>query len=692
MPTVELFAIQDAYFENYNNGFTNNQYLFVGNRPNSAVGRNKKNTLLLFDLSSIGNAHIESATIELGFSHYTASGSNYYLDMIINRSLEYWEEGEEGYRIEEGPSFQYENDSITKMTTEGLSTDYYQFDATNALQAILQSGFNYGFVVTAYDYNSDGAEIRFDSQTDPFNPPKITITYNAAPSNPDLVSPNGGESWTGVQTIEVSPSTDLEGESIQYEYQLSLDNGENWSTIQSLTSATSFTYDFSNEQQTSLALVRARAYDGLSYSDWSQSDGVFTIQHNLPPTPPSNLSPSGKAIDRSIVQRLSWTYNDPDSNDTQSKAVIEWRVQGNATWNVINNNSNRTYFDVSSNVFPVGQIEWRVKTYDQTGAESPFSQIAVFTSADPTDAPTITSPSSTVNVSSPVVQWTVPEQTAYQVVIEDTIGTVIWDTGEVVSTNKAKTIGTALVNGGQYVIKVRVKNNASLWTEYALLNITVSYTPPPKPIINVSSATGHIVIEVENPAPSGTQPTVTGNDVYKRINGEWVKVAAGVNFVPYRDYEVASGVEYNYKVRAIGDNSTFSESNVDFTSTTFRGVWLHTINNAEVTVYNFKFDGGGRESSWEVESSLMRFKGRTRPVIETGEMKDDLIDFNLTLKDDADKEALERIVKSQKIVCYRDGRGRMRFGVFTRMPLSDEIWGGYSTSLQLLYIDYSEGI
>jgi hypothetical protein len=585
------------------------------------------------------------------------------------------------------------------VTDDGLSDftmrfpDYYEVDVKNIVSHWKENA-NYGLRISAKYLSAYGtrSEIASSESVNESYRPKLTITYDESPTEPVLTSPNGGETWDESHTITWDASTDAEGQSLTYQIQLSVDNGSNWSTIASNISGTSYTYDFTNEQQSSLCLIRVRAYDGLSYGDWDESDGVFTINHNSPPTPPTNLSPSGKAIDRSIVQRLSWTYNDPDTNDTQSKAVIEWRVQGNATWNVINNNSNRTYFDVSSNVFPVGQIEWRVKTHDQTGAESPFSQIAVFTSADPTDAPTITSPSSTVNVSSPVVQWAVPEQTSYQVVIEDTIGTVIWDTGEVVSTNKARTIGASLVNGGQYVIKVRVKNNASLWTEYALINITVSYTPPPKPIINVSSATGHIVVEIENPAPSGTQPTVTGNDVYKRINGEWVKVAAGVNFVPYRDYEVASGVEYNYKVRAIGDNSTFSESNVDFTSTTLRGVWLHTINNAEVTVYNFKFDGGGRESSWEVESSLMRFKGRTRPVIETGEMKDDLIDFNLTLKDDADKEALERIVKSQEIVCYRDGRGRIRFGVFTQMPLSDEIWGGYSTQLQLLYIDYSEGI
>jgi hypothetical protein len=686
MPTIvwqpDSTTGKDTYsYELYRySNFVNEHYVYAG----KTIENYFMNAFLQFDLSAI-NGKVTNAVFDFTVTSIDNSISKFYNIHPVTSS---WDDATLTYNNQ--PSI----NTASKVNFEVRYQGDYSVNITDLINAMVQ-GNNYGFRISTSQPLSDATDIAIASSEytlDPTKRPKLTITYNESPGEPDIISPNGRESWTGNQSVEISAASDLEGDSLQYEYQLSTDNGETWNTIQPLTNATIFTCDFSNEQQTSLALVRARAFDGLSYSYWSQSDGVFTIQHNSPPTPPSNLSPSGSAIDRSIVQRLSWTYNDPDSNDTQSKAVIEWRLQGIATWNVINNNSNRTYFDVSSSVFPVGQIEWRVKTYDQTGAESSFSQIAVFTSADPTDAPTIISPSSTVNVSSPVVQWTVLEQTTYQVVVEDTIGTVIWDTGEVVSTNKARTIGASLINGGQYVIKVRVKNNASLWTDYALLNITVSYTPPAKPTINVSSATGHIVIEINNPSPTGTQPDITGNEVYKRINDEWVKIAEGVNFVTYRDYAVASGVEYNYKVRVIGDNGTFSESNVDFKTIAFRGVWLHTINNAEVTAYNFKFDGGGRESSWEVESSLMRFKGRTRPVIETGEMKDDLIDFNLTLTDRESKEALERIVKSQEIVCYRDGRGRIRFGVFTRMPLSDENWGGYTTSLQLIYIDYSEGI
>jgi hypothetical protein len=700
MPTVILQPTstegKDVYVRKGYNGvehadtnFSNVASLSIRDVPGQG-SRDIENILIEFDLSEISkNAIVSDAKLDLCL---LGGAYNESKDFFTRPLLSAWTEDTVTWNTQP-----QSHDSIADSTT-GVTFNNYgykTFNAKNTVQENIKNN-NYGFVISANVPGSFLNQKTFYSSENSQFTPKLTITYNEPPTKPTILSPNGGESWNSAHEVSWQASSDVETTqtSLKYQIQLSVDNGVNYRDIVPLTAANamSYNYDFSAEPETSLAKIRIRAYDGSAYGEWDESDGVFTIQHNLPPTPPTDLSPNGISVDRTLVQRFSWKHNDPNVNDTQSKSEIQWRLQGNTTWNTIINNSFREYYDVSANVFPAGQIEWRVKTFDQTGIESPYSLNKIFTSAEPTNSPVIITPTASISVARPTIQWTVPEQISYQIIIDNNLGDTLWDTGEINSTIKARTISVDLQNGGQYVIKLRTKNNDGLWSEYAILNAVVSYTPPAKPSITATGATGHIVIEIENPSPSGTQPTVAGNDVYKRINGEWVRIAEGVNFVPYRDYAVASGVEYNYKVRAIGDNGTFSESNVDFTSTTFRGVWLHTINNAEVTVHNFKFDGGGRESSWEVESSLMRFKGRARPVIETGEMKDDLIDFNLTLKDDADKEALERIVKSQEIVCYRDGRGRVRFGVFTKFPLSDEIWGGYTTSLQLLYIDYSEGI
>jgi hypothetical protein len=579
------------------------------------------------------------------------------------------------------------SDSVYSFTDGGETLIRYAFK-DNLLHRFMRGSYvsryvkgNYVETVTAGDgtYPDDGRH------TDGYWYTKISIA-----DAPTLLSPNGGETVNDNFTITWTHAAI----GLSSQIALSIDGGKTWRTIVEsvAVSAESVTYNFIDETESSLAKIRVRASDGTYHSDWDESDGVFTIQHNLPPSPPTNLSPSGVAVDNTLVQRLSWQHNDPNINDTQSKAVIEWKLQSASTWNVINVNSHLEYFDVSANVFPVGEITWRVKTHDQTGIASPYSDIAVFTTAEPTDAPVILSPSSVISVAKPNISWTVPEQIAYQIVIDNTLGETVWDTGEVNSTNKARTVGVTLLNGGQYVIKLRTKNNAGLWSNDAILNATVSYTPPPKPTLTVSSATGHIVLDFANPSPSGTQPNIGGNEVYKRINGEWVRVVEGVMY-QYRDYAVASGKEYEYKVRAISaDNETFTDSDSASNSVNFSGVWLHDITNPEQTVFNFKYDGGGRASNWEIESAIMRFKGRKRPVIETGEMEDYIVSFNLKLRTEDERTALETIAYSRNIVCYRDGRGRISFGVFTKLPLTDEVIGSYSTELELMRIDYKEGI
>ncbi|WP_423408016.1 hypothetical protein AABM38_20440 [Heyndrickxia sp. MSNUG] len=508
------------------------------------------------------------------------------------------------------------------------------------------------------------------------------------PVPPVLTYPNGGEAITGLQTITWSGQPNF-----TYEIQLTTDNGSTWKTIVANTAigASSYEHNFTNENQSSLAKIRIRANDSGTYSIYDISDGVFTIQHNLPPIAPTKLSPKGTVIDRTKVRRFSWQHNDPNTNDTQSSAVLEWKTKGGSTWNTINVSGNSEFYDVSANIFPVGENVWRVKTYDQAGLVSPVSEEAIFTAAEPSDAPVIVSPSTLVPIARPTVQWSSGTQTSYQIVIDDVLGANVWDSGEVISGNKARTIDVDLLNGGQYVLKVRIKNGAGLWTENAILQMTVSYTPPAKPELELFPSEGSIIMSIGNPTPTGTQPVVTGNDIYKRIDGEWVKIAEGV-LAQYRDLAVASGKMYEYYIRANGENTTFSDSDIETLSITFKGVWLHDVTYPEGTVYQFKYDGGGRSSQWEVESSVMRFKGRKYPVIETSEMQDDSVSFQLALLTQEETETLKKIVYARNILCYRDGRGRLIYGMITRFPLNDETWRGQTTSLEIMRVDFKEGV
>ncbi len=503
---------------------------------------------------------------------------------------------------------------------------------------------------------------------------------------PALTAPNGGETIIGSYTITWAVAAGL-----QTHIQISTDNGYTWQEVVTTgMDVEQYQYDFLQHDATSVARVRVRAYDGSFYSDWDESDGVFTISHNTAPTIPDGLSPNGRTLDRTRVQRFSWKFNDPNANDAQSKFDMQWRLQGATTWNDITQNTSNEYFDVSANIFPSGEIEWRVMTYDQAGLQSLWSNTIIFTSSDPTDAPAITSPTSSAAVANPTIQWSSTGQTSYQIVIEDSLNAIAWDTGEVVSGNKARTIGIDLQNSGQYTIKVRTKGGGGIWSTYASVVITVSYTPPAKSDVQAIKNESSITLNISNPLPSGTQPIISYNNIYRKENGEWSRIAKGLpSNTDYVDYAVASGQAYEYYVRAWGDNGTYSDSNTTSQSVSLSGVWLHDITNAD-TLHNFRADGGGRDNNWSTQSTSLQFAGRKYPVTYFSEQEDNRVTVTLQMfKAWGDYESLNQIIKAKNIVCYRDGRGRRIFGAISALPIADEVYG-YSTTITITANSYSE--
>jgi hypothetical protein len=499
----------------------------------------------------------------------------------------------------------------------------------------------------------------------------------------------GGDVYIKVTVEEATAQSQL-----KYHLQKSTDNGATWSDI-ALTNAgvASYTYDFSNVPQTSTAKIRIRAYDGTSYGTWDESNGVFTIQHNAAPTAPTNLSPSSGVKDRAAVTRLSWQHNDPNAPDPQSKFDLQWRQVGSPTWNTISQDTTNQFWDAPVGTFPHGNIEWQVRTYDQAGLSSAYSTQSIFLAGNKPTSPTITAPTGTVAVSRPTVQWSSPNQVAYQVQALDS-SLVLWDNGEKVSTNKAQTIGTDLANGLNGSVKVRIKNADDLWSDWAISSISVSYTPPVIPTFSVTAKESYIEVGINNPTPSVTQPIVSFNDLYRRKSGEsaWTRIATGIpSNGLYRDYAVASRVTYEYYVRAQGENGTFIDSLRVYSSLVLSGVWLHDVADPEGTAHSFSYNSK-RDSKWQADVTLMQYAGRKRPVAEFGDMDEGRVSVQLDLSSGSDDlEKLQELIYSKATVCYRDNRGRKVYGVITSLPTADEVYGN-SVTIEVLEIDYSEEV
>lgn len=417
---------------------------------------------------------------------------------------------------------------------------------------------------------------------------------------------------------------------------------------------------------------------------------------NLAPLTPTNLIPTGgTVIDRANIQRLSWKYNDNDITDVQAKFDLQWRLQGDVTWNTVSQVTTNQYWDAPANTFPRGTIEWQVRTYDQAGLSSPYSDIHTFFAGDKPANPTITSPTdgSTVAVANPTVQWSSVGQTAYHVKVLDTNNNLLWEV-QANSTNKAQTVLYDLQNNTDYKIQVSIKNADNLWSDFVTVNIHVSYTPPAVPIVTTTKGEATITISIDNSTPQGTEPNVSYNSVFRRKQGEstWTRIATNIPADgSFTDYTPASDQVYEYYVRAWGDNGTYSDSPVVSESISFIGVWLHEADNPLETLHQFKLVSD-RSENWQPTAAMMQFAGRRLPVAEYDDTEQRSISVKLTmLKNSDDKEALENLIRSKKTLCYRDARGRKMFCHAFQLPIDDDVYGN-TVNITFEEVSYTEEV
>jgi hypothetical protein len=519
-------------------------------------------------------------------------------------------------------------------------------------------------------------------------------------------STDGGANWSAMQKLVPGKNASLTADKngklyITYEDPAdgkikrieSTDNGDSWSSPYEVDTGTNPSMMFDHTFTSSLV--------GWVYM--SDSSVKFDkIVLNQPPNAPildtkSNFDATDNAV-------FSWTYNDPDPSDNQSAYQLE----------IIDVGTGSTVYDTgkvasttSSHTLPAGtlvnnkQYQWRVKTWDNSDTEGAWSDYATFyTSAKPSVTITNLTEGQTIITSSLTVQWSMsdPEsegQSAYQIKLTDMSDTVLYDTGKVIdSVSRSRTLGYELENHTDYKVKISVWDGRDVKSEEQVISIHVSFTPPAEPNVTTTSNSQNasITINIEHPTPVDPQPTVIYSDVFRRKQGEsnWMRIATGVQN-SFTDYTPASGIVYEYKVRAWGDNETYTDSAVVSESVEFTGVWLHDTTDPS-TLHQFKYDGDGRSENWQPTAAMMQFAGRKLPIAEYDDSETRSITVNLKMrKYDTDKEMLEKLIRSKNTLCYRDGRGRKMFCHALQLPISDEVYGN-TVSITFEEVSYTEEV
>jgi hypothetical protein len=112
-------------------------------------------------------------------------------------------------------------------------------------------------------------ETVLDSITASDNPPTVTV-----------IDPNGGENWSGTQTINWT-AFDLDGDQLSFTILYTPDNGSNWYPVASNVSGSSYVVDTATLPGGQAAKIRVIVSDGFNNAQ-DDSDDTFTIGDKAP--------------------------------------------------------------------------------------------------------------------------------------------------------------------------------------------------------------------------------------------------------------------------------------------------------------------------------------------------------------------------------------------------------------------------
>lgn len=512
--------------------------------------------------------------------------------------------------------------------------------------------------------------------------------------DPVLTAPNGGEVFDKIHEIIFTvPRTGLRAQ-----IELSRDNGATWSTLisRSAVDATSYTHDFTNVPESSVAKVRIKLYDGELLIGQDESNGVFAIRHNVAPSPPTLVTPVGITIDYDTANVYRWIHNDDGpqnyaqvqyrENDPANGFVSDWYVKD------ISSTAQETLIvhDPGVGVGERVRMEWRVRTQDQYGLLSAWSDIRVYYIGAKPNVPEITSPVNPIITARPIISWISPGQVAYRLRILNALGDLEFDSGTVNSIATARTAPFDFINGSQYTIELATMNNFGSWSDIAVVERTVAYTPPAKPQLQAFGDGPFIMLAISNPSPEVGEPEPIGNDVYKLIDGSWTLIATDV-LTNYRDYSYTSGIKESYFVRTRGANGTYRDSDIVDITVILPSTYLSSTSIPNNTV-DLKY-AIATTRSLPQSRTIVRLEGRKRPVARLSDYQAESLSLSTLCETREEMNSILNLIGLTEPLLYRDPEGRKAYISIDTVSEEDIVGTTFTrVSITADAVDYEEAI
>lgn len=284
---------------------------------------------------------------------------------------------------------------------------------------------------------------------------------------------------------------------------------------------------------------------------------------NRAPGPP--VMYSVPAFNAANLKYINYEFNDP--GDTASAQEIQIRRVSNGAMALESgkvaapmNSSGQNFYGIQPNRLSNDTAyQIRIRNYDAVGQLGEWSEWVAFSTSGTGGTVTLTQPPADLaplNSSSVLVAWTYENtdpsktQKGYQIrVYNDSNNALVSDTGIIAGTATSRTL-TGFTSDVRYRIEVSVQDTSNGLSGAGIRYIFPDFNNPPTPIVDAMPGNGYIEVRVTNPAPSGENPVAVSNQIARSENGEEFLVIGEceLNGV-FRDYTVASEVEYTYKAR-----------------------------------------------------------------------------------------------------------------------------------------------
>lgn len=417
--------------------------------------------------------------------------------------------------------------------------------------------------------------------------------------------------------------------------------------------------------------VGIRIFDGVFWSAWT--DKEITMDTNLIYIEPNKIAQNK---DKPII--VMW-----NTSDIQTQFKLTY--SGTASEEVTGTTAKTHTFPAGT--FGNGNVTLTLQVFNgYVWTEKTASFMAY--GAPPN--PTLTT-STTYATAIPNFTWTATEQVSYRIqVLKES--TMVLDSGEVYSSNKNHQFTNVLENNTAYTVRLRVRNQYEIESEWGFKSFSVAFTELQKPNFDMFSNDnlGTIMFNIYNAIG---QVDFSYCEILRREYGEvtWNKIATDLPLTAtYTDYTCRSGVLYEYKVRAIGTSGGYIDSEIGLKEISLRNTMLSdtaNFNNYVVLIHNPK-----KNRVFTKETYAMQYSGLKSPSFEFGEVKYTSMNTSFTV----DEKTLDKLLDlyySNNILLFRDNRGKKIYGQISGEPsAADAELMKYTVSFNFAETNYIEGV